>query len=83
MTHPANGRHVAQWSEKDRDVLVIISAAGNVVESLRIEPAGDRPGARILWRTGWMSYPGTEWQEEPPGQWSRAVFPDTEMGSKR
>ena len=84
MTHPGNGCHIAQWSEKDRDVLTITGPAGNVVESLRrVEPAGDRPGPRILWRTGWIAYPGTEWQEEPPGQWSRAVFPDTEMGSRR
>jgi hypothetical protein len=84
MTHPGNGCHVAQWSEKDRGALVVTGPAGEVVESLRIEePPGGRPGAGILWHTGWMAFPGTEWQEEPPGQWSRAVFPDTEMGSKR
>ena len=84
MTHPGgNGCHVAQWSEKDRDMLTITDPAGNVVESLRVEPVWDRPGPRILWCTGWIAYPGTEWQEEPPGQWTRAVFPDTEMARKR
>jgi hypothetical protein len=83
MTHSGNGSHVAQWLEKDRDVLVITGPAGNVVESLRVEQVWDRPGSRILWRTGWIAYPGTEWQEEPPGQWTRTVFPDTEMGSRR
>jgi hypothetical protein len=83
MTNPGNGCHIAQWSEKEPDVLVITGPAGNLVRSLRIEPAGDRPGVRILWRTGWVAYPGTEWQEERPGQWSRAVFPDSEMGNNR
>jgi hypothetical protein len=83
MTHPGNSSHVALWSEKDRDVLTITGPAGNLVESLRIEPVWDRPGPRILWHTGWIAYPGTEWQEEPPGQWMRAVFPDTEMARDR
>jgi hypothetical protein len=58
MTHPGNGSHVAQWSEKDRDVLTITGPAGNLVESLRVEQVWDRPGSRILWRTGWIAYPG-------------------------
>lgn len=83
MTHPGNGCHVARWSENDRDVLVITGPAGGLVESLHIEPAGDLPYPQMLWQTGWVPYPGSEWQEEPPGHWSRAVFPDTEMGGKR
>jgi hypothetical protein len=55
VTNPGNGCHVAQWSEKDREVLTILGPAGNVVESLRIEPVWDRPWARILWRTGWIA----------------------------
>ena len=82
MTHPGNGSHAAQWSG-GRNVLVIIDSAGNVVDSHATEPAGDRPPACILWHTGWTAYPGTEWQEEPPGQWTRAVFPDTGMARKR
>jgi hypothetical protein len=82
MTSPGNGCHVAQWSG-GRNNLVITDPAGNVVDLQLTEPAGDRPPAQILWHTGWVAYPGTEWQEEPPGQWSRAVFPDTEMGCRR
>jgi hypothetical protein len=83
MTHPGNGCHVAQWSEKDREVLTILSPDGNLVESLRIAPAGDLPYPQMLWQTGWVPYPGSEWQEEPPGQWTRAIFPDTDMARKR
>jgi hypothetical protein len=76
MTRAGNGHWIAQWPVNDRNVLVITDPAGNVVESLVTQPAGDRPSAHILWHTGWIAYPGTEWQEEPPGQWSRAVFRD-------
>ena len=84
MTHPGNGCHVARWSENDRDVLVITGPAG---EPGGIAPTLNRratfPYPQMLWQTGWVPYPGSEWQEEPPGHWSRAVFPDTEMGGKR
>jgi len=59
---------------------VITDTAGNVVDSYPVPLAGDRLGPQILWRTDWLAYPGTEWQEEPRGQWSRAVFPESELG---
>jgi hypothetical protein len=82
MNQPGNASHIAQWSGR-WDKLVIIDPAGNVVESLLTEPAGDRPSAHILWHNGWIAFPGTEWEEEPPGQWSRPVFPDSEMSGGR
>ncbi len=83
MTSGANGSHTARWSREQRDRLVITDKAGKAVDSHAVQPAGDRPGARILWDTGWMAYPGAEWQEDRSGQWSRAVFPESEMGRKR
>jgi hypothetical protein len=83
MTHPGNGSHVARWSDKDRGVVVITGPGGGLVESLRIEPAGDLPYPQMLWQSGWVPYPGSEWQEDPPGHWTRAVFPDTQMGGKQ
>jgi hypothetical protein len=82
MTHPGDGRFVARWSAKERGALVITDIAGHVVDSRTVPLAGDLPYPQMLWQTGWVPYPGSEWQEEPPGQWSRAVFPDTEMGGK-
>lgn len=83
MSGTTNGSHTARWSRDQKDILVITDAAGNVVESHPARSAADRPGAQILWNTGWMAYPGTEWQEEPPGQWPRPVFPESEMSRKR
>jgi hypothetical protein len=31
---------------------------------------------RLLRGTGWSHYPRAEWQDDPPRQWSIAVFPD-------
>jgi hypothetical protein len=55
---------------------VITDASGGAVMSFTVIPPGDRPTARLLRDTGWSHYPGAEWQEDPPGQWSIGVFPD-------
>jgi hypothetical protein len=76
-----NGRCVAQWF-RERNVLVITDMAGNMVGSYPVPGESDSPGPEILWRNGWLTYPGTEWEEEPPGHWSCAVFPESALGSK-
>jgi hypothetical protein len=73
-------RGVARWSTDQPGTLHITSPAGEVVDAHTVTPPGDRPGPQILWHTGWSAYPGAEWQEEPPGQWSRSVFRDPPAG---
>lgn len=80
MTDLVNNRGIARWSRDQGGTLHITSPAGNVVDSHPVTSPGDRPGPDILWRTGWTAYPGTEWQEEPPGQWSRAVYRHPQTG---
>jgi hypothetical protein len=80
MTDLASNRGIARWSGDQRGTLHITGPAGNVVDSHPVTPPGDRPGPDILWHTGWTAYPGTEWQEEPPGQWSRAVYRHQQAG---
>jgi hypothetical protein len=54
--------------------LVVADQSGTVVGSYPVQPEGDRPGPQLLRHTGWSTYPDAEWQEEPPGEWSVAVF---------
>ncbi len=83
MTTGSNDCHTARWSHGQPDMLVITDMAGTIVDSHPAHPAGGHPGPRMLWDTGWMAYPSAEWQEDPPGQWSRAVFPGSGPGRKR
>jgi hypothetical protein len=62
------------WSIQRRSELVIADQSGVVVSRYPLKHDGDRPGPRLLWHTGWASYPGAEWDEEPPGEWSISVF---------
>jgi hypothetical protein len=71
--------HVARWSFRQRSRLIIVDSLGSVVASYPIETPGDRPGHDMLWRNGWIAYPGAEWEEDPEGEWSRSVFPDCEV----
>ena len=77
MTHPGNSSLCRAMVGERPGRADDYRPGGNLVESLRIAPAGDLPYPQMLWQTGWVPYPGSEWQEEPPGHWSRAVFPDT------
>jgi hypothetical protein len=76
-------RYTEKWSRKERGTLLITDETGEVVGSYAVTPNGDRPGPEILWRTGWVAYPGTEWREQPPGEWSRAVCEESRTGEKR
>lgn len=80
MTRPAEESGVARWSRERQETLRITGPAGEFVDSHPVAYPGDRPGPDILWRTGWCAYPGTEWLEEPPGHWSRAVFREQQAG---
>jgi hypothetical protein len=66
--------YVAHWSDGHRGKLVITDRAGNEVDSLAIPPGGDRPGPQVFFHAAWAPYPGSEWEEEPPGRWSVSVF---------
>jgi hypothetical protein len=74
MTYAAGVDGIARWSRDQPQTLLITDLIGNILDSHRVPAPGDRPGPETLWRTGWCAYPGTEWHEEPPGQWTRAVF---------
>jgi hypothetical protein len=65
---------VAHWSAEQTGNLVVTDQSGNEVHTFPIPPAGEQPGSGLFFGTHWAQYPGTEWQEDPPGQWTRAVF---------
>jgi hypothetical protein len=74
MTHAASGYGIARWSPGQPETLLITDLTGTILDTHRIAPPGDHPRDGTLWPTGWAAYPGTEWHEEPPRQWTRAVF---------
>jgi hypothetical protein len=69
-----SGCHVALWSRQRPDMVVIADPDGNVVDSYAVPQSNDRPGWGMLAQMAWYLYPGSEWEEEPSGQWSVAVF---------
>jgi hypothetical protein len=71
-----NDTHLAMWLARRRKELTIADHSGAVVDRYPVQHDGDRPGPHLLWHTGWAAYPGAEWDEEPPGEWSIAVFRD-------
>ena len=64
----------AHWTATERHVVRITDGNDRVLGSYPIGAPGYRPGPETLWDTGWHAYPGSEWQEEPPGFWSCPVF---------
>jgi len=72
----------AVWSRQQSGRLVIADTAGTVMATYPVARAGDRPGPGMLLGSGWYAFPGAEWEEEPPGRWSVAVFrhPITQAG---
>jgi hypothetical protein len=75
-----NESYVARWTRKESGMLVIVDAAGNVVSSCSVAQDCDRPGWEMLLSTGWCAYPGSEWEEEPPGRWEIEVFQESRLG---
>jgi hypothetical protein len=75
-----SGIHVARWSCQRPAAIVIADPAGRVVGTYSVERNGDCPGPQMLWDTPWCAYPGSEWEEEPPGEWSVAVFNEGLIG---
>jgi hypothetical protein len=67
------GSYIASWSRQKKRV-VITDPAGSIAASYPVPHDGDLPTPLLLRGTGWFAYPGSEWQEEPPGQWAVAVF---------
>ena len=68
-------RTTARWTAQQPGTLLITDDIGAIVAKHAVRPPGERPGPLILAGTGWAAYPGSEWDEEPPGCWSAAVFP--------
>lgn len=66
--------HVARWSDEHPGKLVITDPCGNEVDTFGILPVGEQPGQGLFRGTPWSPYPGSEWQEDRPGQWSRSVY---------
>jgi hypothetical protein len=65
--------HVASWSRQKKRI-VITDPGGSIAASYPVPHNGDRPTPSLLQGTDWSAYPGAEWREEPPGQWTIAVF---------
>ncbi len=70
----------AQWSREKSEEMVVVDQDGEVVTSFPVRPTGERPVPDMLLSNGWAAFPGTEWAEEPPGQWSRPVHPQPQNG---
>lgn len=64
---------MASWSRHEGRV-VITGSSDTAVDAFPVSHYGDRPGTNMLASSEWCVYPGTQWQEEPPGQWTVAVF---------
>ena len=68
--------YLAHWSRGRSGKLIVTDRAGREVDSFEIPSEGDRPGPGLFCGAVWAPFPGSEWEEEPPGQWSVAVFND-------
>ncbi len=80
---PARG--VARWAAWQPGTLVICGDTDALPAALTIPPAGERPGP-LLCGTGWATHPGSQWQQDPPGQWTVPVSrhsPCTQEGKPR
>jgi hypothetical protein len=73
--------HVAQWSRRRPKILLIADTSGHVVSSCPVSQDCAQPSPELLRHTGWVIYPGSEWEEEPPGEWSVAVFNDRSLSN--
>lgn len=65
---------IAHWHAGERHTVRITDEADGLLDWFLIAMPRDRPGLETLWHTSWHAYPGSEWQEEPSGCWSRPVF---------
>ena len=74
--------HMAYWSHSHKRQLIITDGAGKIVDSLTIPVEGDRP-PKVFADAAWAPYPGAEWDEEPPGCWSIAVFREEMTGQRQ
>jgi hypothetical protein len=71
--------YYAQWSCDKREEMFIVDQNGDLVTSFPVPPVGDNRVPDVLLSNGWSAFPGTEWAEAPPGQWSRAVHPSPQV----
>lgn len=80
-SQPGRG-YTAKWSRRARTV-VITGPVGNVVASFPVTHEGDRPVPALLRDTEWAAYPGAEWEEDPPGEWTLHVFCFEQLRERR
>lgn len=64
----------ASWKSSFPDQLLITTARDEYLP-LTVPSPGPRPTPALLQGTGWYVYPGAEWHELLPGQWTAPVFP--------
>lgn len=69
-----SGCHVALWFRQQPGMVIVADSRGNVVATYTVSQSNDRPGWEMFAQTAWCLYPGSEWEEDPPGLWSVAVF---------
>jgi len=74
MTVPPGHRLTARWASQQPRTLVITDQATTVLAAFPATLAVVPPGPLMLCGTGWAACPGSEWDEEPPGCWTVAVF---------
>lgn len=65
---------IAHWNATDRHTVRITDEADGLLDWFPIALPRECPGLETLWHTSWHAYPGSEWQEEFPGCWTRRVF---------
>jgi len=73
MTRPPAPRLTAGWATRQPHALRITGQSGAVLARIPARPAGNHPGPLMLAGTGWAAYPGSQWQEDPPGRQTVAV----------
>ncbi len=52
----------------------ILITSGDTTTPVEVDPPAGRPTGLLLAKTGWLSYPGSEWHEVRPGEMTVAVF---------
>lgn len=62
------------WSRREPALVIIVDGSGHVADSVTLPLPVTSPAPRILAGSDWLTYPGTEWEQDPPGEWSIPVF---------
>ena len=69
------GPWTARWPGRRPCSVVITGPDDAVLATCPVPHVRGRPSPALLADTGWAHYPCRQWEEDPPGRWSIAVFP--------